>query len=436
MRRELAIAFGTPVTWLVAAAAALLVGHGFVLAVELYSASSRSALASLLQTREMDPLAGVVRPTLGGADFAVSLLGPVIAARPLAIERERRTYEAICLMVGSSQRVLAQKMLASLLASGLMLIPSAVLLAGFRTLGGHLDLIETGVSLAGVALHLTLVAACALAAAAWTRTLAQAVTLGILVSLTSWAIDAAEGFAALAWLGGASAWSIEQRLLPFQRGVVALGSLFWLLAAIATAFGLALLGGSFVPMRRKLLAGGVGVVVAGLLLTSGGGIRRSFDWSEERRMSLPPAAVNGLRAIAAAVSIDVNLDRDDSRRRQLESDTLAKLVLARPDIEIRTPLDENSDVTEAERDPNYGRLRVRVGDAVRETRSTSRRELVSLIFEAAGRPLPDWSQSAYSGFPLVIGGARRRLLVTLAYGALPLSFALIGFTLTRRRKTR
>jgi len=153
-------------------------------------------------------------------------------------------------------------------------------------------------------------------------------------------------------------------------------------------------------------------------------------------MSLPPAAVNGLRAIAAAVSIDVNLDRDDSRRRQLESDTLAKLVLARPDIEIRTPLDENSDVTEAERDPNYGRLRVRVGDAVRETRSTSRRELVSLIFEAAGRPLPDWSQSAYSGFPLVIGGARRRLLVTLAYGALPLSFALIGFTLTRRRKTR
>jgi hypothetical protein len=67
------------------------------------------------------------------------------------------------------------------------------------------DAIETLLALTGEGLHLGLVVAVSLAAAAWTRTLAQAATLGVVVSLTSWAIDAADGFAALAWLGDASA---------------------------------------------------------------------------------------------------------------------------------------------------------------------------------------------------------------------------------------
>jgi hypothetical protein len=436
VRRELAIVLRARVTWLVATIAALLIGHGFVLAIDLYSASSRSALSNLLQTREMDPLAGVLRPTLGGVDFALSVLGPVLAARSLAIEKERHTYGALCLAVGSSTRVVLEKMLASCLAGATLLAPPMVLLAVFRVLGGHVDVLETLVALGGVAFHLALVTAVGVAAAAWTRTFAQAVTLGILASITSWAIDAAEGFTALAWLGGASAWSIEQRLLPFQRGIIGLGSILWLVVATAAAVELALVGGSFAKTKLKLIAGG-GIIVAAVALLGGvGSIRRSFDWSEERRMSLPPAAVAGLRAIEAPIAIDVFLDRDDSRRRQVESDALAKLVLARPDIALRTPLDETPDVLEAERGGQYGRIIVHVGDASRETRSSSRRELVSLIFEAAGRPLPDWSQPAYLGFPTVIAGARRRLLGAFAYVGLPLGFALVGFTLTRRRTTR
>src|SRR5690349_24853539 len=110
-----------------------------MLAVDLYSASSRSALSSLLQAREMDPLAGVIRPTLGGLDLALSLLGPLLAARSLAVEKERRTYGALCLAVGSSTRVIAQKFLASVLACSLLLLPPLLLLTGFRVLGGHVD---------------------------------------------------------------------------------------------------------------------------------------------------------------------------------------------------------------------------------------------------------------------------------------------------------
>lgn len=436
MQRELAIALRSRVTWLVAALAALLIGHGFVLAIDLYSASSRSALASVLQTREMDPLAGIVRPTLGGVSLALSLVGPVIAARTLAIEKERRTWGALCLAVGSPARVVLQKALASAVGCALLLVVPITLFVAFAAFGGHVDPIETALAVGGEALHLLLIVAIATAAAAWTRSFAQAVTVGILASLTSWAIDAAEGFAALAWLGRAAAWSIEQRLFPFQRGIFAVGSVLWLLCAAAIALVAAVAGASFEPAARK--AGlAVGLLGVGLVaLASIGTVRRAFDWSEQRRASLPPAAVAGLRALERPISMDVFLDRDDSRRRQIESDALAKLILARPDVAIRTPLDESANALEAQRDPDYGRIVVRVGDAVRETRSTSRRELITLIFEAAGKKLPDWAQSPYPGYPIVFGGMRRLLVGLLAYAGLPLAFAAIGLGLTHRRTTR
>src|SRR5882724_5946230 len=117
MRRELTIALRARVTWVVAALSALLIGHGFVLACDLYSASSRSALLSQLQVREMDPLAGIVRPTLGGLDLAISILVPLVAVRALAAEKERRTFGALCLQVGSPQRVISRKFVASLVAT-------------------------------------------------------------------------------------------------------------------------------------------------------------------------------------------------------------------------------------------------------------------------------------------------------------------------------
>src|SRR6185436_4974132 len=139
-----------------------------------YSASSRSALSSVLQMEQMDPLAGIVRPTLGGVSLALSLLGPVIAARALAIEKERRTYGALCLAVGSSTRVILQKAIASAAACGLLVIAPVLLFVALRGCGAHLHAAETVVALGGEVLHLGLVVAIATAAAACTRTFAQA----------------------------------------------------------------------------------------------------------------------------------------------------------------------------------------------------------------------------------------------------------------------
>jgi hypothetical protein len=66
-------------------------------------------------------------------------------------------------------------------------------------------------------------------------------------------------------------------------------------------------------------------------------VQWAFDVTELRRGSLPPAVGAALRALPANLQLVVWLDRDDARRRQLESDALAKLRLARPDLQVRNP---------------------------------------------------------------------------------------------------
>jgi len=437
MARELGIALRARVVWLVAAFAALLVGHGFVLALDIFTASSRSALSDILQAKEMDPLAGIVRPTLGGVDLAISLFAPVVAARVLAVEKERHTFGALCLLEGSSTPVILKKICAALTATAPLLVAPIASILAYRLEGGHLDGIETGLAIGGEALHLLLVTVFSVAAAAWTRTLAQAATLGIFLSLTSWAIDAADGFAALAWLGGASAWSIERKLEPFQRGILSIGSVTWLGTATLAGVALALIGARFdITRRRRLMLSLSTLIVSGLLAFVAGRSHRGFDWSEGRRASFPPAVSGALHALPRPITIAVYLDRDDSRRRQVEKDLLAKLWLARSDVVVRTPLDDTSAVVEASRDEGYGRIVIQVGTSTRQTRSTSRREITTLLFETAGVALPEWSPPVYPGFPRVVEGARRTALVVFAYLVLPTVLLAIGFLLTRRRPVR
>jgi hypothetical protein len=71
----------------------------------------------------------------------------------------------------------------------------------------------------------------------------------------------------------------------------------------------------------------VSIVLTALLLFAAARSHRAYDWSEQRRASLPPAAVDALRRISQPLALDVILDRDDSRRSQLESDVIAKLYL-------------------------------------------------------------------------------------------------------------
>jgi ABC-type transport system involved in multi-copper enzyme maturation permease subunit len=427
-----------PVTWLQAALAALLIGHGFVLAVDLYSAGSRSAEVGTLMAREFDPLLGIVRPTLGGLYLSLSLFGPLIGARALAIEKDRRTLHTLLIESGSVVRVLARKWLAALLGVGLPIAGTGALLLLWLAVGGHLSGREAFVALSGYVLYAGFVTAVGLAAGALAHNFAQAATAALIALAATFAIDAAEGFSALAWMGGAAAWSPTNYLHAFEEGTPALSSGGWLLAAILGALAIAGVGCRF-DLHRAKRATAVAAAAA-LLIVACDVLRRlpgAWDVTEQSRHSLPPAAVHELAALPGPLGIAADLDREDSRRRQLESDTLAKLRLARPDLRVRWLPDERRAPSIGDSSEGYGQITISLGSRSAQTTSTSRRELITLIFELAGRALPDWTQPEYPGYPLVTEGARRTATLAVCYFVLPGLFLIIGVALARpRRRTR
>jgi ABC-type transport system involved in multi-copper enzyme maturation permease subunit len=435
MKRELALVFGARATWLTAAAGAVLIGHGFVLAVDLYTAGSRSALENTLMSREFDPLLGIVRPSLGGLYLALSLFGPLVGARAVALEKDRRTFHGRLLASGSPGLFVARKWTAATCGALLPCLAMALLMAMWRLVGGHLAFRETAVALAGQVFYAALVTGIGIAAAAFTRSLSQAATVALLAVAFTWAVDAAEGFSALAWLGTASAWSPTTHLRPFEQGALDLSAIGWFAGALVGLFALAYAGCRFDlhgTRRLAAIAGGAVILLVGCLAL--GQARSAWDVSEARRHSLPPAAARELRTLSGPLVITANLDREDSRRRQLESDTLAKLRLARPDLRVRFPPDERSVPAALETGDRYGKLVIQLGGRSAETTSTSRREIATLIFELAGRPLPDWTQPEYRGYPLVVDGAPRRLVLVVSYLGLPLLLLIAGAATTFNRR--
>jgi hypothetical protein len=174
------------------------------------------------------------------------------------------------------------------------------------------------------------------------------------------------------------------------------------------------------------------VLATALSLDATARVGKAYDWTELRRASLPPAVVDGLRELPGEIRVQVWLDREDSRRRQLERDALAKLRLARGDLRIEMPLDATG--SSVARDDAYGRLVIEIGGRSGETRSASRKEIVTRIFEIAGRPVPDFAQVAYPGYPLALDAAKSRLVRLFAYGIVPGLVLALGAFVTRRRK--
>src|SRR5262249_62136412 len=135
---------------------------------------------------------------------------------------------------------------------------------------------------------MTVIPARAPAAAAWTQPFAQAAATTILLVAASWAIDASEGFAALAWLGRALDWSVTTHLEPLERGTFALGACLWMLAVAAGALAMAVVGVRF-DFSRTRRAGWTAAVVLSTIVACVGAhrVRSAFDATELSRASLP-----------------------------------------------------------------------------------------------------------------------------------------------------
>jgi ABC-2 type transport system permease protein len=396
-----------------------IVGVSFFQAAALYSEASASASGAAALASGLAPLDGILVPTFGAFYVTVTLLFPFVAIRALGREKETGTLRLLVQLPYRVSTLIAAKGVAVAAAWLVALIPAASALVLWRTLGGHLDAIETLNLLLGHLLYGLLIGAVALFAAAIAESAATAAIITLAVSIGSWILDFS-----LAGQPGLAEWvsrlSLTQALRPFEQGLFSLGLVlgtlaailgFMMLAALWLHPGVALL----LKLKRSLAC----AAIAGTLVLVAAQVRTTIDVSEDRRNSFPAADQRALATLREALVITVHLTPEDPRYVDLRRNVLAKLERVVPDITIR--LAGVGHLFGRAEEETYGEVEYSYGGRVDKSRSTSHREILPLLYGLAGVAIPTPIPGEdYPGYPLVTNPA---LVLPWFLGGLPLLIA-------------
>src|SRR5262245_1332721 len=266
-----------------------LVGYSFWQAVALYGEASAAAHEQPLLASGLSPLDGVLVPTFGALYVAVTLLFPFVAIRSLGREKETGALRLLVQLPYRVPTLIAAKMTAILAGLLAALVPAVSALAIWRALGGHLQVPETANLIGGHLLYGLMVGAIALFAASISESAATAAIVALAFTIGSWVLDFA-----LAGQPGVLGWisrlSLTQTLRSFEQGLLSVGLVLGIVAAIC---GFAALAAVWlhpgVPLRAKLVRSAACVTIAAAVVALATQIGRSVDLTEDRRNSFPAA---------------------------------------------------------------------------------------------------------------------------------------------------
>ena len=313
-----------------------LVGYGFFQAVALYGeASSAARDAPVLATGLFPLLDGVLVPTFGALYLAVTLLFPFVAIRSLGREKETGALRLLVQLPYRVPTLIAAKMTAIFGAWLAALVPAVSALVIWAALGGHLYILETANLAFGHLLYGLLVGAIALFAASISESSATAAIIALAFTIGSWVLDFA-----LAGQPGVLEWvarlSLTQTLRTFEQGLLSIGLLLGIVAAIT---GFAALAAVWlhpgVPLRSKLTRSLLCVAVAGAVALSAAQARTAIDVTEDRRNSFPAADQRALKVLREPLAITVHLAPEDPRYADLRRNVLAKLERVMAYVTVR-----------------------------------------------------------------------------------------------------
>src|SRR5215510_11868215 len=129
--------------WLLLLAVGPLVGHGCINAVNLYTEVSGVGGGPAALPQGLTPLDGMLAPTFGAYDLAVTLLFPFVAIRLIAAEKESGALK-IALQLPFPAGVLVAAKLLALIAGWLIAwLPGMIAIVMWKSYGGHLYAPET-----------------------------------------------------------------------------------------------------------------------------------------------------------------------------------------------------------------------------------------------------------------------------------------------------
>jgi hypothetical protein len=176
-----------------------------------------------------------------------------------------------------------------------------------------------------------------------------------------------------------------------------------------------------VPLQTKFIRSIGCLAIVAALLALASQVRMSIDVSEDRRNSFPAADQRALAGLREPLVITVHLAPEDPRYVDLRRNILSKLERVLPDVATRLAGSGHSMVGSAS-DDAYGEIEYSYGGRSAKTRSTSHREVLPLLYELAGKPIPTPVVGEdYLGYPLIAGGPQALFWF---FGGLPLLIVL------------
>ena len=424
VRKELAELFAARSFWLLLLFAGLLAGQAFIEAVRAYAeASDPKALA-----QGLSPLEGIVVPTLGAYDLAITLLFPFVAIRLVASEKASDALKLMLQWPVSLGAQIAAKAAALVVAWLVSLIPFALAMGLWTSYGGALHAPEVANVLAGYTLRFVLTTAIAMAAAALMPGAANAAILVLGFTIGTWALDflgAGRGGIVQTLAG----YTPAAMLRGFERGLfradVALVMILLALLGFALAAIWLHLGRS---LRARLTNTAAVVAVAIVLVTIAGQVRTSFDLSENRRNSFPAADAQALRRIGP-LTVTIFLAAEDPRMNDFAGNVLVKLRRSVRGLRVEYPFAGRTALFE--NDDRYGEIRYTLDGRTAVSRSATEEIVLETIYDLASVEAPPQAGSAYGGHPL------RAEPTGAAWGfyALWPAAVLTAFFALRRRRT-
>src|SRR5438105_2478730 len=346
--------------WLLLLIIGPLVGQSFISAVNLYAEVSGTGGPAAL-SQGLTSLDGILVPTFGAYDLAVTLLFPFVAIRLVSQEKETGALKLVLQFPASLGTTLAAKGAILLLGWFIAWLPGLAAIGLWHVYGGHLYAPEVLNLLFGHLLRLLLSSGVAVAAAALTESAASAAIVTLAFTLGTWALEfVATGQGGL--LQQIAAYTPTAALRSFEQGLFRLNTAVVTLAITVTGFAVAavwLHTGRSVQARAFGL--GVIVITASTIVTAAAWLRPSWDFSENRRNSFPAADEAALAQFREPLNVTVYLAGEDPRLVDLERNILSKLSRTVPSLRVAYAVGSRTGLFERA-DDHYGEVWYALGD--------------------------------------------------------------------------
>jgi ABC-type transport system involved in multi-copper enzyme maturation permease subunit len=428
VRKEIAELAASRAFWLLLLIVGLLTGQSFITAMNAYAEASGIGGGPAALAQGVSPLDGILTPTLGAYDLAITLLLPFVVIRLIASEKSSDALKLMLQWPASIERQIAAKVIALIAAWIGSLVPFFIALAMWRGYGGHLYAPEVLNLLAGYTLRFLLTAAIAMAAASLMSGAANAAIVVLAFTIGTWALDfLAAGRGGM--LQTLASFTPTATLRGFERGLLRIDVVLVML--ILSIFGFAI-AANWLHLGRRFKARMVGTSVLLILATLAVVnvlmlVRASVDVSENRRNSFSRSDERVLSSIHAPLTITVFLSSEDPRMMDFENNVLLKLRRSMPDVNVIYPLAGRSGLFE--NDARYGTIEYRLGAKSTMSRSTTDEIVLDTIYALAGVRAAAREASAYSGYPLVKRAAGAEWVFYIVW-----PIVVVGMVIPSRRR--